>query len=569
MGTWDGRTCEVRALSTTASFANIAATLPAMARQQPHTLAVLFPHSRDRHGRSAHTHLTFSQLDRESELLARGLREFGIERGTRTVLMVRPSLEFFALTFALFRLGAVPVMVDPGMGVRNLGQCLEEAQPEAFLGIPKAQIARKLFSWAKGSLKHVITVGGGKWWGGATLEQVRLKGQSSSRPCPVADTEPDETAAILFTSGSTGVPKGVVYTHSIFLRQVELLRDIYGIEPGEVDLCTFPLFALFAPGLGMTAIVPEMDPTRPARVNPLRVFEAIEDFGVSNMFGSPALIDRVGRFGAKHNIKLPTLRRVISAGAPVPAAVLERFQSLLSNDAQIFTPYGATESLPVCNIGSEEILTSTRQLTEQGKGVCVGRPVDGVRVEIIPITDDPIERWSEDLPLEPGVIGEIAVQGPNVTREYYRRPHSTQLAKISDPTNGSFFHRMGDVGYRDHEGRIWFCGRKSHRVQTAEETLFTIPCEAVFNQHPAVYRTAIVGVVRKQQVEPVLCVELEREANVDPKQVERELLALASNFPHTKSIQKVLFHPSFPVDIRHNAKIFREKLAVWAAKRVK
>src|SRR5262249_20725913 len=156
---------------------------------------------------------------------------------------------------------------------------------------------------------------------------------------------PDEVAAILFTSGSTGVPKGVVYTHAIFDTQVTMLRDIYGIETGEVDLCTFPLFALFGPALGMTCIIPEMDAPRPAKVDPKKIFSAIEDFGVTNMFGSPALIRRVGesRFGPA---KLPTLRRVISAGAPVPARVLETFASRLEPGVQIFTPYGATESLP-------------------------------------------------------------------------------------------------------------------------------------------------------------------------------------------------------------------------------
>ena len=141
-------------------------------------------------------------------------------------------------------------------------------------------------------------------------------------PAPV---DPDETAAILFTSGSTGVPKGAVYTHAIFHAQVDLLRRTYDIQPGEVDLCTFPLFALFGPILGMTCVVPEMDATRPGKVNPTRIIEAIADFGVTNLFGSPALIRRVGEYGEAKGIKLPSLRRVISAGAPVPARVLDTF----------------------------------------------------------------------------------------------------------------------------------------------------------------------------------------------------------------------------------------------------
>jgi acyl-CoA synthetase (AMP-forming)/AMP-acid ligase II len=271
----------------------------------------------------------------------------------------------------------------------------------------------------------------------------------------------------------------------------------------------------------------------------------------------------------QHGVRLPSLKRVISAGAPVHADVLERFQRLLAPGVQLFTPYGATEAMPVCSIGSDEILSRTRARTIEGGGVCVGRPVAPLQVSIIRITDDPIVSWSDDLALASGEIGEIVVKGPIVTREYYRRPESNALAKIADPQRGGFFHRMGDLGYRDDEGRIWFCGRKSHRVQTSAELLFTIPCEAVFNAHPAVYRTALVGVGAAGTHRPVLCVELEaRTSAADRERIKRELLTLGAARPHTRGIETILFHPSFPVDIRHNAKIFREKLAAWAARQL-
>jgi acyl-CoA synthetase (AMP-forming)/AMP-acid ligase II len=300
-------------------------------------------------------------------------------------------------------------------------------------------------------------------------------------------------------------------------------------------------------------------------VDPVKIIEAIENFGVTNMFGSPAVINRVGRHGRAHGVKLPTLRRVISAGAPVPAKVLARFAALLSPGAQVFTPYGATECLPVSSIGSDELLTETRCQTEAGRGVCVGRPVPGLTVKIIRITDEAIRAWTDSLELAPGEIGEIAVQGPHVTRSYYQRPAATALAKIPDPVGGGFYHRMGDVGYVDAQGRIWFCGRKAHRVVAPQETLFTIPCEAIFNTHPAVFRSALVGVSRATGTAPVLCVELEPQArSLSLDQLRAELAALGAKHPHTRAIQTFLFHPAFPVDIRHNAKIFREKLAVWA-----
>jgi len=196
--------------------------------------------------------------------------------------------------------------------------------------------------------------------------------------------------------------------------------------------------------------------------------------------------------------------------------------------------------------------------------VCVGRPVDGMHVRVIRISDDPVPLWNDDIALPPGAVGEIAVQGPVVTRSYYNRPESTVLAKIAD-SGGGPWHRMGDLGYLDEKGRLWFCGRKSQRVTTREQTFFTVACEGVFNAHPAVARSALVGVRREGEVLPVLCVERNVNAHIADEELRGELLALGAARPHTRAISTILFHKSFPVDIRHNAKIFREKLASWAS----
>jgi acyl-CoA synthetase (AMP-forming)/AMP-acid ligase II len=263
------------------------------------------------------------------------------------------------------------------------------------------------------------------------------------------------------------------------------------------------------------------------------------------------------------------MKRVISAGAPVPATTLERFSQLLPEDAEIFTPYGATEALPVCSIGSSEILSETAAATGQGRGICVGRPVSGLSLAIIGITDAPVDLWSDGLRAENGQIGEIVVRGAQVTAAYYDRAEATRLAKINDP-DGGFWHRMGDLGYLDTKGRVWFCGRKSHRVMTADGALYTIPVEGVFNSHPEVFRTALVGIGMPGSQLPVLCVELEQGVRSSwQEQVRKELLEIGAGYPHTAGIRDILFHPAFPVDIRHNAKIFREKLAVWAKGRLK
>jgi len=545
----------------------MSAHLAAMAARQPDAPAIFAPR-RDRAGQLHYDQFTFRELNADCDRLARGLERVGIRRGVRTALLVPPSPDFFALTFALFRVGAVPVLIDPGIGLKNFGQCLAEAEPVGFIGIPKAHVARVLLGWSRRTISIPVTVGV-KWlWGGHTLAAVREKAREASGAAESEACAATDTAAILFTSGSTGAPKGVIYTHAMFAAQIEHVRRLYDIQPGEVDLPTFPLFALFGPALGMTEVLPEMDFTRPAQADPVKLVAAIERFRVTNMFGSPALINRLGRHGEAHGVKLPTLRRAISAGAPVPAKVLARFAAMLPPGAQVFTPYGATECLPVASIGSDEILGETRAETEQGKGVCVGRPVPGLTVKIIRITDEPIAAWSDDLELPRGETGEIAVSAPQASPTYFNREPSTTLAKIPLP-GGGFLHRMGDVGYLDERGRIWFCGRKSHRVVTAAGTLFSIPCEAIFNTHPAVFRSALVGVPCGGDVEPVICIELESDARGrDQAKLREELLALGAKFPHTRAIRTVLFHPAFPVDIRHNAKIFREKLAVWAAKQL-
>ena len=539
--------------------ANIADFLPEMAARQPEATAIVCPWGR-RGGR-----LTYRELDERSNRIARGLKTVGIGRGVRTVLMVPPGLDLFALAFALFKAGAVPVLVDPGIGLKHLKSCLGNAEPAAFIGVTRAHAARVLLGWARATVRTSVTVGRRLFWGGHTLPQVEALG--SSEPAPVGAAKADDMAAIVFTSGSTGPPKGVVYRHGTFAAQVEAIRSAYDIEPGEVNLPTFPLFALFDPAMGMTTVVPEMDPTRPARVDPRKIIGPIQEYGVTTMFGSPALLDTVGRWGAARGVMLPTLRRVISAGAPVSPQVIERFQSMLPDGAAIHTPYGATESLPVATISSREILGETRNATDRGAGTCVGRPVESIEAAVIGISEEPINHWNEELKVPGGEVGEIVVKGPQVSREYFNAVEHNRLGKIAD--GAGVRHRMGDLGYFDEGRRLWFCGRKAHRVETKDGVLFTLPCEAVFNTHSQVFRTALVGVGLEGAKLPVLCVELEKGPRRGQRErIRQELLDLGGGFEHTRSIRTVLFHPGFPVDIRHNAKIDRAALGRWADKRV-
>jgi olefin beta-lactone synthetase len=408
-----------------------------------------------------------------------------------------------------------------------------------------------------------VTVGRRLFWGGHTLDGIK---RVAPGPYPGILTKREDTAAILFTTGSTGPAKGAVYTHGNFDAQVSLIKEHFGITQDEIDLPTFPLFALFDPAIGMTAVVPDMDPTKPALVNPEKIIEAVINQGVTNMFASPALLNRVGRYGKSRGIILPSLKRVVSAGAPVSLSNIRCFSSMLTEKAQIHTPYGATEAVPVISIGSSEIFSETGAMSETGHGICVGRPLKGIDVGIIRISDDPVDKWSDDITVPDGEAGEITVKGDLVTVRYFENPEADALSKIKDETG--IRHRMGDLGRKDEKGRIWFLGRKSHRVITREGTLFTIPCEAIFNNHPEVFRSALVGTGEKPNQIPVICIEPEEHVKIDKKKIEKELLEIAGKHELTKNIKRVLFCKSFPVDIRHNSKIFREKLTIWAEKQI-
>jgi len=545
------------------AYTNISLGLKKTRKKYPYKRAVVYPAGRDNKGRVLYSQMTFTQLDRQSDALAIGLEKMGIIRGTRTILMVPPGMEFFLTIFAMFKVGAVPVVVDPGMALTECFNAWNKGNPKPFIGIEKAHVLRKLKPGFFKSIKLWVTVGRRWFWGGYTLDQLMAH---TNGHYSIAKTADDETAAIVFTTGSTGPAKGVVYTHGNFDAQIKQIREHFQISPDEIDLPTFPLFALFDPILGMTAVIPDMDPTKPAMVNPNKIIEAIENHGVTNMFASPALLNRVGKFGREKNIKLPSLKRVISAGAPVTPANIEQFSSILSDPAQIHTPYGATESVPVISIESNEILSETKKLSEQGYGMCIGRPICDTRVELIKISDDPITQFHDKLKVSKNQVGEIIVKADLVTEHYFNNHEADLLSKIPEP-DGKTWHRMGDLGWQDSKGRFWFCGRKSHRVTAGGETLFTIPVEAIFNNHKKVFRSALAGVGPKRMQTPIIFIEPHGKTG-NKKTFIKELLDLAKSNPLTANIDHIFIEKSFPVDIRHNSKIFREKLAAKAKRKL-
>ncbi len=493
------------------------------------------------------------------------LQEQGVSSGDRVMLMVRPSIEFMALTFALFQLGAVVILIDPGMGLRNLLRCIGSVRPDVLIGIPRAVLVSLFFCRPFQTLRLRICVGKAFWWRKNSLPPAEhnIAGVMEDRHSRIHEAAFDDLAAIIFTTGSTGPPKGVQYTHGIFHTQLQYIRDYFGISSADIDQPGFPLFGLFSIALGATAVIPDMDPTRPARVDPEKFISSLQKYCVTYSFGSPAIWRVVSRYCLERDIRLE-LRKILMAGAPVPGELIQQLQQLLPEDAEIFTPYGATESLPIVCLEGREIVEDTLQLTAEGAGTCVGRALPGIEIQIIAPSEAPIDSWQDVSVLPPYEIGEIVVKGPVVTRAYDGNDEETRLAKIVD--DDEFRHRMGDVGYLDDKQRLWFCGRKAHRVECNGTMYYSVMCETIFNRHPAVYRSALVGVGQKEKRQPVIIVEpVKRIGN--KQKLFRELREIAGQYEHTRLIDTFLIHTRFPVDIRHNAKIFREKLADWADKK--
>jgi olefin beta-lactone synthetase len=508
---------------------------------------------------------TFGELCLLTEKYASGLQENGITRGMKTIVLVKPGLDFFAVGFALLRIGAVPVMIDPGMGIKAMVSALMKANAKAFVGTPRAHLLRVFYPTLFKSVVVAVSTGRTLFWKTSRLKDFRKKKRIT---CEVFKADPNDEVAVFFTSGSTGPAKGVVYKNYMLEAQIRFMRDHFHFSPEDTDLCTFPLIGLLIICHGLSVVLADMDMTKPIKLNPRKLFKNINHFSCSSMFCSPMVLQKLAIYGNENNLKLGTLKKVFTAGAPVSPSLLRNFKNLLFSDSVIHTPFGSTEALSVTDIVDSELFSVYGESPHYFKGICVGRPLNGIGLKIIKITDGPIENMEGAEKLGVGSVGEIIVYGPNVTQGYLANEPADKRSKIKDPDQPYLWHRTGDLGKLDENGRVWYYGRKSQRVEAGNETLFTIPCEAVFNFHSGVSRSALVGVQINGRKTPVICIELEKGVKKSER-LTRELQYLAKGNEKTRQISILLYHKKFPVDPRHNAKIFREKLAVWAQNQLK
>ena len=529
---------------------NLVEVLSQIAERQPHTIALKLPSRIE--GQLAYRECSFSDMQYEVDLLATYLFANKFSKGKKVLLLVPPGEDLLISVFALLRLGAIPVVIDPGMGFKNFIACARKIQPDFLLATPKVRLPLLLLkAWIK--IKKIVFV----------TNKLKRKLRRQNFVCHLQqENDLEATAAVLFTSGSTGAPKGAVYTYQDFNAQIEALKGLFKIQAGEVDLPLLPVFSLYNPAFGMTTVVPEMNPAHPSRLNPAYIAEALQTCCVTHSFASPRLWTKIVAYCEANELTFPALKRVFLAGAPVHPYLLKRVQDLLPNGTA-YTPYGATEALPIACISAKEILEETYQQTLMGKGTCVGTLVEGVEVRILPISEDPMDRLPSELPQ--GAIGEIVVYAPYISKSYLNHPEANQKAKVDD--HGKIWHRMGDLGYKDAQGRLWFCGRKVERVVTAQKTYYTECCEAIFNAHKEVFRSALIAFNVGNEIVPAIVIEPKNELSKAGKRALLETLYLeAKTCLETASIQHFAIFKNFPVDVRHNAKIHRLTLRKYFAK---
>jgi acyl-CoA synthetase (AMP-forming)/AMP-acid ligase II/pimeloyl-ACP methyl ester carboxylesterase len=482
--------------------------------------------------------VSWSLLHRNVELLARGLAARGIRRGDRVSVLITPGADLLAVVYACWRLGATVVVTDSGLGVRGIHRALRGAAPRHIIAIPKAM-----------ALVRTLRLPGQRIAVGELPAIARL---GATHPLPSDEVSPDDEAVVAFTSGSTGPAKGVVYRHRQVERTRDTLREHYGITSSDALVAAFAPWAVLGPALGIASSIPDMDLTSPATLTARAFADAVRVVRGTLVWASPAafggILDTAPALTDDDMAALRSLRLVLGAGAPVSRSMLHGMSRLCAN-ADVRTPYGMTEVLPVTDVTVREI-----DEAGEGDGVLVGRPLPGVAVRVSAVDED--GRATGPLTDEAGVLGEVVVRAAH-KKDRYDRLWATERASSRDPG----WHRTGDVGRLDSEGRLWIGGRLGHVITTPDGPLAPVRIEQAVQQLPVVRQAACVGVGPRgtQAVVVIVVADGAAEGLAD--------LVLTADVRRAAGVDvaAVLVRRELPVDIRHRSKIDRAALADWAA----
>ncbi|MFZ3452674.1 alpha/beta fold hydrolase [Arthrobacter sp. 7Tela_A1] len=501
--------------------------------------------------------LSWAELGVRVNALAAGLAGIGVRPGSRVNLLVPPGSELTTLIYACLRLGAVVVVADAGLGSKGLSRAIKGAGPDFIVGIERGLTGARIFGWpglrvlagdASPAKRRLL---------GAAHTVAELTAAGTGQAVPNWQVDPDADAAVLFTSGSTGPAKGAVYTHRCLAAMRDTLRRTYNLKAGSSLVAGFAPFALLGPALGATSVTPDMDVTAPRTLTAAALADAAAAVQATTVFASPAALANVlataGDLNAAQRTALASVELLLSAGAPIPEPLLARVQDL-TPAAALHTPYGMTEALPVTDISLEQI-----RKAGTGNGVCVGTAVAGARVAIAPLSADGTA--GSEISEAHGITGEILVSAPHV-KDRYDRLWITEAHSSSLPG----WHRTGDVGHFDADGRLWVEGRLGHVLTTPAGPVTPVAAEQAAESVPAVRLAALVGVGPAGTQVPVAVVEtadgVRRAGPAEESLASAVRAAVAERCG--LDLAAVLVLPQMPTDIRHNSKIDRSALGTWA-----
>ena len=499
--------------------------------------------------------VSFAEIHADIDLVAGGFVDLGMTRGDRVAVLVPPGIDLVVSIFAAWKVGATVVLVDAGLGARGIGHALASADPDYLVGVPKALLAARTLQWpgvriSSGALSSTTR----RLTGTRTsLDELREHGRGVSLPEPPGMYD---VAGIAFTSGATGPAKGVVYRHHQLQAQRDAITDLYDIDQTDSLVAAFGPFSLFGPLIGIPSVVPDMEATAPGSLTASALADAAAAIDATLVFGSPAALRNVtataGHLTAEQRKTLEGARLLLSAGAPVNAEVLRAAAALMPN-AEAHTPYGMTEVMPVADIDLDGILAAGNR-----NGVCVGAPVKGVEVAISAIDSD--GQAVGGLTTDVGVVGEICIRAPHMRHGYDRL-----WVTLSDASQPQGWHRSGDVGHIDADGRLWVEGRIGHVITTADGPVTPVGLEHAIEVLPDIELVAAVGVgpIGTQQV--VIVVSLVGSVK-RPYLADEDLADRVREVSNATDVAAVFAVPSLPVDKRHNSKIDRTRIAAWASK---
>lgn len=488
--------------------------------------------------------VTFADLAHRVDQSAWWLAAQGVGPGQRVAVLLKPGIRLTTVVYAIWRLGAVVVLADAGLGLSRLTAALRGAGPSHVVGDRRTLAVARL--------------------GRISGRHVSISDATEMPEIPLPQTLSSAEAAVLFTSGATGPPKGVVYSRERLSAQAELIRDAVGLNPEDRFVAAFAPFALYGPVLGMPSVVPNIDVTAPHTLTAAGLAEAVEAINATVVFAAPAALRTIARTASDlttaQRAALSHPRLLLSAGAPVSVDLLRSLREVLPA-AEVQTPYGMTEAMPVATHDP----LGANPSTEDG-GVCVGPPVPGVSVAVAAL--DGKGSPATDLTTEPGVTGEVVVYGPHLRLRYDR---AWKAQRVSDRPSG--WHRTGDVGHLDRQGQLWVEGRLAHVVTTADGPVTPYPLENRIRAIPGVADAAVVGVgPPNAQVLVVVLVPAGRlglaarvlgvptgSGVLAPSAIAAQVRRLAG-----RPVAAVLARDWLPVDVRHASKVDRSELAQWA-----